>query len=586
MKNLHKKLLSFLLVWCFVSLAFSGVVYASDVDVVIVLYENDVHCAIEGYSKLAAMKNELLESYAHVGVVSCGDFVQGSSLATVSAGGYMVELMNLVGYDAIALGNHEFDYRLDRLNELVSVLDTKPICCNFQKIGLDTSCFEPYSIVSYGGIDIAYIGITTPNTLTSSAPSQFKDENGDYLYTFNTETLAVVVQNSIDAARAEGADYIVALSHIGYEEDPQYSDIVDLIADIRGLDVVLDGHSHTVIENMKLIDADGNEVILSSTGSKFEHIGKMVIADGEITTELIKTENYTKTDTALNAYIDEIYAEYSILGEREIAKSEVDLITHGEDGSFLVRIGETNLGNLCADAFRMVTGADIGCINGGGIRAPLSKGNITFNDMLNIYPYNNTVAVVEISGRVLRDYLEMALKFWPSPDGSFPHISGVTFSVNTAIESAAQMDENWVFTGISGPYRVYNIKVLNKESGRYESLDLDKQYTIASHNYLLLQCGGGMSMFAGAKILQNDGMLDVELLEKYIVENLGGVIGQEHANVRANITFTDGEISNEPIPPTGDDSRVGVWVFVFLGCLGGTAVLLNRKSKAVAMWRK
>lgn len=128
---------------------------------IVILYENDVHCEIGGYSKLAAMKKELLQTYSNVGVVSCGDYIQGNSLGVISQGECVVEVMNLVGYDAVTLGNHEFDYRLERLEELIGRMDTAPVCCNFQKIGEDASYFKPYSIVSYGDVDIAYIGITS-----------------------------------------------------------------------------------------------------------------------------------------------------------------------------------------------------------------------------------------------------------------------------------------------------------------------------------------------------------------------------------------------------------------------------------------
>ena len=584
MKNLCKKALAISLILCMALSVFTGVVYANDNDAVVILYENDAHCAVEGYSKLAAMKAELSDSYANVGVVSAGDYIQGSSLGTVSTGKYIVDLMNLVGYDALTLGNHEFDYRLSRLNELVGMMNTKPVSCNFQKIGEDKSYFEPYSIVSYGAVDVAYIGITTPNTLTSASPAQFKDDAGNYIYTFNVDKLYEVIQNSIDSAKSQGADYIIAISHIGYEDDNQFVDIADLVKNTDGFDVVLDGHSHSVIENMKLADKGGNEVVLSSTGTKFEHIGKLTIKDGNITTELVKTADYTKTDAAVDARIKEINDEYSVLGERKVAVSEVDLITHNKDGKRLVRTEETNLGDLCADAFRLVMGADIGYANGGGIRAPIAKGDVTFNDVLSVFPFNNRAVVVEVKGQAIRDFLELAVKYWPTEDGSFPHLSGITFSLNTSIPSAAQVDENWVFTGSSGQYRVYNIKVLNGESGEYEPLDLEKNYSIASNSYHLLDCGGGMSMFEGAKVLQDDGMLDVELLEKYITENLGGVIGEAYAEVKSNITFTEGELTHKTegestdktegdVPQTGDDRYICVWMLLAALSLSGITVM-------------
>ena len=522
---------------------------------IIILYENDVHCAVDGYTKLAAMKKELQESYAHVGVVSGGDYIQGGSLGVISKGEYIVNLMNLVGYDAVTLGNHEFDYHLERLEELILMMDTKPVCSNFEKIGEDKPYFEPYSIVSYGDVDVAYIGITTPSAITTSSPAQFMDENGNFIYTFHATDLYEVVQKNIDAAKAAGADYVIALSHIGYAEDEIYGDLEDvetLIANTEGFDVVLDAHSHTVIESKTLTDKGGNEVLLSSTGTKFEHIGKLTISDGSFETELIKTADYKATDPEVDAYILQMYAEYATLGERKVAVSTVNLIVNDADGNRLVRKAETNLGNLCADAFRYMMNADIGYMNGGGIRADIPAGDITFNQLLNLLPFNNTVVVSEISGQTIKDMLEMTLMSWPNESGAFPHISGITFSVNTAIPSSVVIDENEMFVGVSGEYRVYDLKIYNKESGKYEPIDLNGTYTIAASNHYLLEYGSGLKMLESAKIIQNDGVLDVEVLENYINEMLGGTIGKEYADVKNHITFTDGFVdsSDDVMDPT------------------------------------
>lgn len=192
--------------------------FAAQRNDIIILYENDVHCEIDGYSVLSAMRNELKQEYEHVGIVTSGDFLQGGSLGSISKGEYIVRLMNLVGYDAIALGNHEFDYGLERLYELTGMLDTNPVCANFKKIGAG-ECFAPYSIVSYGDVKIAYIGVTTPTTpRTTSFPTQFVDENKKPIYTFSEDDIADVVQENIDKALAEGADFVIALSHLGDEE--------------------------------------------------------------------------------------------------------------------------------------------------------------------------------------------------------------------------------------------------------------------------------------------------------------------------------------------------------------------------------
>lgn len=511
-------------------------------DDIVILFENDVHCAVENYSKLSAMKKELNKTHKNVGVVSSGDYIQGGSLGVISQGEYIVKLMNLVGYDAVALGNHEFDYRLERLVELVGMMDTKPICCNFRAINDDEPYFTPYTMVSYGKVDIAYIGITTPTTITSSSPTQFKDANGEYLYTFNPTTLYDIVQSNIDSAKTAGAEYVIALSHIGYADDAVYGNLEDvetLIKNTDGFDVVLDGHSHSVIEDKVIVDEGGNDVVLSSTGTKFEYIGKLVISNGQFDTQLIKTEEYDNTDSVVDDYLKHIDSEYGELGNRKVAYSEVDLITHDAEGNRLVRKAETNLGDLCAEAMRSSVDADIGYVNGGGIRSNISAGDVTFNDLLDVFPFNNTVVLAQISGQTIKDMLEMAMMKWPEEDGCFPHLSGITFSFNTSIPSSVVTTGQGEFQGVSGQYRVCDIKIFNRETGTYEPIVLDKKYTIAAANYYLLDCGSGMAMFKNAEILKNDGVLDVEALEKYIAEQLNGIIGQEYANVNANITFTE-----------------------------------------------
>lgn len=595
MKKLCKRIITFSLVLCMALSVFTGVVYAADTDTVVILYENDVHCAVEGYSKLAAMKNELSETYTNVGVVSVGDFVQGGTLGAVSKGEYIVNLMNKVGYDAIALGNHEFDYQLPRLNELNAMSNTKFISCNFQKIGEDKSYFEPYTIVSYGNVDVAYIAITTPETINSSSPAQFKNDKGELIYTFNESKLYDIVQTNINAAETAGADYVIALSHIGYDESGNLADITDVIENTDGFDVVLDAHSHSVIEEKVIKDKSGDDVLLTSTGTKFEYIGKLTIKNGAFDTELVEVESYTKTDPVVDAYITEINENYAQLGNRKIGESKVEFITHDKDGNRLVRNAETNLGNFCSDALRVMTGADMSFVNGGGLRAPMEAGEVTFNDIFSVFPFNNQIVTAEISGQILIDFLEMAVMNYPEEDGSFPHMSGVTFSVNKSIPTSVKVDANGFFEKVDGAYRVYNVKVLDKTSGEYKALDPNGKYVIAGFNYFLLDFGGGMTMFKDAKILDAEGTLDVELLENYIVEHLGGVIGEEYAEVKPNISFTDGVITETPdnnenneqedkepsSPQTGDNSYIVVWILLAVLSLSALVILGIYRRKEI-----
>jgi hypothetical protein len=144
--------------------------------------------------------------------------------------------------------------------------------------------------------------------------------------------------------------------------------------------------------------------------------------------------------------------------------------------------------------------------------------------------------------------MEMAMKIWPEENGAFPHISGITFSVNTSIPSSVVLNEQEEFVGVTGQYRVYDIKIFDKETEKYQPIDLNKKYTIAATNYYLLECGSGMKMLENVTIVKNDGILDVEVLERYITEELGGVVGTEYAEAKNSITFTEGEIYADENP--------------------------------------
>lgn len=508
-------------------------------DTVTILFENDVHCAVDGYSKLKAYKEELLKTNTYVGVVSSGDYVQGSSLGAISQGEYMVETMNLVGYDAMALGNHEFDFKLTRLTELYAEMNTKPVCANFRSVAENKTFFEPYTMVSYGDIDVAYIGVTTPETLNSSAPSQFKDENGNYTYTFSSDNLYSTVQEYIDDAKENGADYIIGLTHLGTENVYEQWSAQTLVKNTRGFDVLLDGHSHSVVEGMNVTDKSGEEVLIASTGTKFQYIGKLTIDNGNFETELIPVSEITATDAEVDAYIQKINEEYAELAKRKIGVSEVLLRDYDDEGNRLIRNTQTNLGDFCADAFRVVMDADVGLMNGGGIRDSIKPGDVTFNDLISVYPWNNLVCVSEVTGQQLADLLEYCMRFYPVEAGVYQQVSGLTFTLKAYIPTPVVVDNENNFIKVEGERRVSDLKVLNKETGEYEPIDLEKTYTVASHAYLLSDHGEGTTMLEGSRIISNTGMLDVELLEEYIVDCLGGVIGKDYAESRGRVTVLE-----------------------------------------------
>ena len=195
------------------------------------------------------------------------------------------------------------------------------------------------------------------------------------------------------------------------------------------------------------------------------------------------------------------------------------------------------------------------------MRTPIKAGDLTFNDIFSVFPFNNSIVIAGISGQVLLDMLEMGMMMYPEEHGAFPHMSGVTFSLNTSIPSSVKVDENGFFIEVDGTYRVYNVKILNKESGVYESLDLNKMYSFAAINYYILDFGGGLAMFKNATILENEGTLDVEFLERYITDNLNGVFGDEYKDVVNRITYTDGfeSTSEESVVEKYSDLEEGAW---------------------------
>ncbi len=593
------------------SFASAGTVFAdASSDAITILFENDVHCAIDGYSKLKAYKDELKKNNAYVGIVSSGDYVQGDSLGAISQGDYMVSAMNMVGYDAIALGNHEFDYKLPRLKEICDELNTKPICANFRRVSDGATFFDPYTIVSYGDIDIAYIGVTTPETLNSSSPAQFKDTEGNYVYSFCGDSLYSTVQGYIDAAKAEGADYVIGLTHLGTEYVYEQWSSQTLVENTDGFDVILDGHSHSVVDGMTVSDKNGDEVLIASTGTKFQYIGKLTIDNGDINTELIPVSEITETDAKIDEYIERVNAEYAVLGERKIGESEVKLIDYDENGNRLIRTTQTNLGDFCADAYRVVLGADVGLINGGGIRAGIDVGDVTFNSVLSVHPFNNAVCVAEVTGQQLADLLEHCMRFYPEEAGAYQHVSGITFTLNAYIPTPVVVDNDNNFIKVEGERRVSDLKILNKETGAYEPVDIERTYTIASHTYLLSDHGEGTTMLEGSKIVQNSGMLDVELLEKYIVDNLGGIIGEEYAESQGRVTVvneapttvpeetevitvpaetipagTDSNFEEDTtptekldVPETGDSNSLVIYVAVSVVTIGIACLLTVRKK--------
>ena len=576
-----------------------------------ILHTNDVHCGVDetfdkegnatsiGYAGVSTIKKEAETTYGagNVALVDAGDAVQGKPIGTLSEGSYLVDIMNQVGFDVAVPGNHEFDYGMDRLRFLVNRSNAAYTSCNFDNLATGKTEFAPYVMESYGPTKVAYVGITTPETLTASNPAHFKDADGNLVYGFcqdeTGQTLYDRVQQTVDDARAAGADYVVALAHLGETGVAAPWRASAVIAHTSGIDVVIDGHSHEQYEK-RIANKDGEEVMLAQTGTQLQTCGKIVIdpVNDTISAELVKPPVKQDEDTA--ALIQSIEDELGKTLDAVVARSEVKLRAYEDDGfTWAVRTRETNLGDLVADAFRTELGADIGLANGGGIRSDVAPGEVTYGDAIAVLPFANALCMVEASGQAIVDALEMGVRNLPEPSGSFLQTSGLSFEVRTDIPSPVKLDAQGAFAGADGARRVQNVQVNG------QPIDLDATYTVASITYLLRDGGDGFSMFEDANVLVAEQGLDYEALISFIQNDLGSVVAADSAYANENgagrIAVKGGPSpvpgpSPAPVPgnahalvPTGDSTATTAVLCAAalsaLACACGSGLAARRRER-------
>lgn len=511
---------------------------------VMILFTSDVHCGIEsnfGYAGLAMVRDAYKNAGYHVLLVDNGDSIQGEPVGTMTTGEANIKLMNAVGYDIATMGNHEFDYGMERFFELSKMANFPYVSCNFNKGG--ELQFAPYVVKEFDGVKIAFVGISTPKTLTSSTPKYFQDENGNFIYGFfedeTGEGLYNAVQKAVDDARAEGATFVVALAHLGNEAECSPYTYKDVIANTTGINALLDGHSHDT-DHVEMRNKARETVLRQGCGTKLEGIGYLKIAakNGAMKAGVMMWNNddfnatqLYQLDTDVTKAVAEATETLNAKLAEVVAKTDVELTINDpvavtEDGKAvrIIRNAETNLGDLCADAYRYVSGADIAFVNGGGIRVSIKEGDITLNDILKVHPFGNALCVCEATGQQILDALEFGAKDVPGEFGGFLQVSGLTYEIHTYLPSTVKMDEKRMFVGVEGEYRVKNVMVGG------EPLDLEKIYTLASHNYMLQGQGDGYTIFEDNVYTQESVMLDNQVLITYITEGLNGVVGADYAN--------------------------------------------------------
>ena len=509
---------------------------------VTILYTNDVHTYIDKqapeltYAAIAALKQSYQDAGKKVLLVDAGDHVQGTAYGSMDQGASIIELMNAAGYDAATPGNHEFDYGMDRAKELMRDADFPYLSCNWVDLRTNLRVLPEIKVFVRGGVRIAFVGITTPETFTKSTPAYFMNKaQTKYIYDIlggeDGQKLYSAVQKAVDKAKCL-ADVVIGLGHLGVDPSSSPWTSEEVIAHTTGFDAFIDGHSHTVMENKQVADASGRLVTLTQTGSYFANVGEMTIApDGTISTRLVST--YDQEDVAVAAeQAAWVNTVDDMLGEKIAVADTKFYITDPATGKRRIRSGETNLGDFVADGiytyFNEVEQlhCDIAIMNGGGIRSDEDAGYWTFKTCKQVSPFGNVACLMSVTGKQIQDALEFAARFAGAEgkeNGGFLQVAGATYEIRTDIPNTVQTDDKNVWIGsATGTPRVQNVKIYDRHTGTYEPLDPAKTYALAGMNYTLRNLGDGFAMFDGAELIKDYVSEDYLVMSTYAM-TFGGV---------------------------------------------------------------
>ena len=582
-----KKLLTALLTVAMLFSSFGTLpVKAEQSDDIVVLYTNDVHTYIDGpisYDVIAAIKAELETQYAHVLLVDAGDHIQGTAYGSMDKGETIIKLMNAAGYDAATLGNHEFDYGMFGCMQIIDWAEFPYTSCNFYNEAAGVrgeNVLDSYVTFECGDEKIAFVGITTPESFTKSTPAYFQNENGEYIYGIaggeDGAALYADVQAAVDAAKADGATKVIALGHLGDDPASQPWTSKETIAHVSGLDAFIDGHSHSTIKGEEVAGKDGNKVLLTQTGDYFNQIGMMVIdaETGAITTDFIGSEKILDKDgeTVLGYnLVSELYTGTEVISDAKVKAivdawmTEIDTqlgtvigstaltFDNYEGENRLVRSQETNTGDFAADALYflfddMGMDVDLAIMNGGGVRNKAVTGDISYKVCKEIHTFGNVACLQTVTGQQILDALEWGARSAGTGEecGGFLQVSGVTYKIDTTVADTTSKDEKGVWTAGPETYRVYDVKIYNKETNAWDALDLTASYNLAGYNYTLRDLGDGFAMFDGAVNVLDYVMEDYMVLSNYVLAFDGGVIDATNSPLAAkyaNFTVDYGTVS-------------------------------------------
>ena len=516
----------------------------------VILHSNDVHGAIERYAYMAALRDEYKGKGAEVILADAGDYSQGTAYVSITKGENAFDMMNAVGYDVATIGNHEFDYGWEQLKANADKATFKIVCADVLEGG--ATIFEPYTIIEKGGVKIGFFGMQTPEAQTKANPALIQG-----LTFLAGEDLYDCAQAQVDALETAGADVIICLSHLGVDASSEPNTSYDMLDNTNGIDMVIDGHSHTVMKATA-------ETPIQSTGTAFANIGVIVIDNATkkiVDNFLYEVPGTLTADTAVAAKAHEIMEHVNMAYGAVFAKSEVEL--NGAKAPNGNRDGETNLGDLITDAmlWSIQKNPDsvtvpmenvLAITNGGGIRAPIHKGDVTKKDVNTVLPFGNTVAVVYVTGAELLEALEASTYCTPEAVGGFPQVSGIEFIVDT---SAAYDANDTTYPGSTyyGPKSINRVTIIGVNG---EEFDPEATYAVITNNFLAAG-GDTYYAFANASAQFDTGLPLDEVLMDYITEELGGVIGEEYAQPQGRIVVCDHADAIESITVDANCTEAG-----------------------------
>lgn len=517
---------------------------------VYIVYTNDIHSYIYNssaddsgekkpslrMSNVAAMVKDMEAEGKDVILVDAGDELQGDVYGAFDEGESVIELMNACGYDLATPGNHDFDYGMNAFFNRIEEADYPYISCNFHAMTESENPLDACQTFAINGKKIVFVGITTPETITSSTPTYFQNAKGEYIYTIDgvdgADDLYASVQKAIDNVKND-ADYVIAIGHVGVGIDEKRNNIssYDVIAHVEGLDAFIDGHSHTTIEKELVKDKSGKEVLLTQTGSYLNNVGLMEIDGDVIISSLI--DSYDKADADVASIEEEVNDRIMArMGEKVAELSTPMYINNPDDPKKrLIRSREMNSGDIISDSVywyfneALEMDCDLVLTNGGGIRAQLGSGDITYMDIKTVEPFGNMVCLINATGQQILDALEMGATVigdwddeWdiPAENGGFLHVAGMQYTIDATIPSSVKTKGDGMFESVDGVYRVRDVKIYNKETQEYEDMDPDQTYTVGGTNYILRNNGNGLNMFNNNEMIVDFVGQEYSILAMYL----------------------------------------------------------------------